>query len=300
MRVLVTGARGLVGSALVPALAAAGHRVTRLVRARPRGSDEYRWDPTAGLLDPAAVADCQAVIHLAGESIAAGRWTRRRKVRMRESRMAGTRLLAGAIARLLPAPRVMLCASAVGYYGDRGDDVLDESSGPGSGFLAELARDWEAAAEPAARAGIRVVHLRLGMVLSRDGGALPRLILPFRFGLGGRLGSGRQWVSWIERGDLVAAFALALEASHLSGPVNAVAPNPLPQADFARVLGRALGRPAWLATPAWALRLALGEMAEELILASQRAVPARLLAAGLEFRRPTLQLALEPGGALPG
>jgi uncharacterized protein (TIGR01777 family) len=293
VRVLVTGAGGLIGSALIPALAAAGHSVIRLVRARPRAADEFRWDPESGLLDPAALADCQAVIHLAGASIAGGRWTRRRKAAIRESRVAGTRLLAGALARALPAPRVMICASAIGYYGDRGDETLDESGGPGEGFLAGVARDWEAAAEPATAAGIRVVQLRQGVVLSLLGGALPRLALPFRLGVGGPLGSGRQWMSWITLDDLVAVYGHTLARPDLAGPVNAVTPNPVTQAEVARTLGRVLGRPSWLPTPAWALRVALGEMGAELLLASQRVSPARLIATGFAFRHPGLEDALK-------
>lgn len=302
MRILVTGASGLVGAALVPALVAAGHRVTRLVRVQPRGSDEFRWDPDSGLLDPAALADCEAVIHLAGAGIAAGRWTRRRKARIRESRVAGTRLLATGIARAIPSPRSMICASAVGYYGDRGEQVLDEASGPGEGFLAGLTREWEAAAEPASRAGIRVVHLRLGMVLSRDGGALPRLLLPFGLGLGGPFGSGRQWLSWIALDDLIAAFGHALTTTDLNGPVNAVTPDPVTNREFARTLGRALGRPSWLRAPAWALRLLLGEMGEDLLLASQRVIPERLLASGFQFQQPELDGALRriTGRTRPG
>jgi uncharacterized protein (TIGR01777 family) len=302
MRILVTGASGLVGAALVPALTAAGHRVTRLVRVRPRGPDEFRWIPDSGLLDPAALADCEAVIHLAGESIAAGRWTRRRKALIRESRVAGTRLLATGIARAIPLPRSMICASAVGYYGDRGDQVLDEVSGPGEGFLAGLTRDWEAAAEPASRAGARVVHLRLGMVLSRDGGALPRLLLAFGLGLGGPFGSGHQWLSWVALDDLIAAFGHALTTTDLNGPVNAVTPDPVTNREFARTLGRALGRPSWLRAPAWALRLLLGEMGEELLLSSQRVIPQRLLASGFQFRQPELDGALRriTGRTRPG
>jgi hypothetical protein len=292
MRILVTGASGLVGAALVPALAAAGHRVGRLVRGRPSGPDEFHWDPGSGLLDLAALADCEAVVHLAGESIAAGRWTRRRKERIRGSRVAGTRLLAAGIAGAVPPPRVMICASAVGYYGDRGDELLVEASGPGEGFLADLVRDWEAASEPASRAGVRVVHLRLGMVLSRQGGALPRLLLPFGLGLGGPFGSGRQWTSWIALDDLVAAIAHALTTTGLDGPVNAVTPGPVTNREFARTLARVLGRPAWLTAPAWALRLLLGEMGKELLLASQRVIPGRLLASGFEFREPELEGAL--------
>ncbi|MEK7330866.1 MAG: TIGR01777 family oxidoreductase, partial [Candidatus Eisenbacteria bacterium] len=222
--------------------------------------------------------------------------------RIRESRVAGTRLLATGIARAIPPPRSMICASAVGYYGDRGEQVLDEASGPGEGFLADLARDWEAAAEPASRAGIRVVHLRLGMVLSRDGGALPRFLLPFGLGLGGPFGSGRQWMSWIALDDLIAAFGHALTTTGLDGPVNAVTPCPVTNREFARTLGRVLGRPAWLTAPAWTLRLLLGEMGEELLLASQRVIPERLLASGFEFRHPELDGALRPitGGTRPG
>lgn len=292
MNVLVTGSSGLIGSALRPALVAAGHRVTRLVRVRPRGKDEFRWDPDAGLLDPAALADCHAVVHLAGASISAGRWTRSRKAAIRHSRVDATRLLAAAMARALPAPRVMVCASGVGFYGDRGDEVLDEASGPGDGFLAALARDWEGAAAPAAAAGVRLVHLRHGIVLSGSGGALPRMMLPFRLGVGGPMGSGRQWMGWVGLVDVVGAFLHALASPALEGPANLVGPNPVTQREFAETLGRVMGRPSWMPAPAWALRLALGEMGNELILASQRAVPRRLMESGFTHRHATLEAGL--------
>jgi uncharacterized protein (TIGR01777 family) len=292
LRVLVTGASGLIGTALVPALAAAGHRVTRLVRAQPRGPDEFAWDPGSGMLDPSVLQDCQAVVHLAGESIAGGRWTPRRKARIRQSRVTATRLLATGIAQANPPPATMICASAIGYYGDRGDQVLDETSGPGSGFLAELVRDWEAATEPASRAGIRVAHLRLGMVLSGRAGALPRMLLPFVLGLGGPIGGGRQWMSWITLGDAIGAFDHALNAPDLRGPVNVVAPRPVSNREFARTLGRVLGRPALLPLPGWAVRFLFGELGEELLLYSQRVLPGRLLASGYRHTHPELEGAL--------
>jgi hypothetical protein len=292
LRILISGAGGGVGRALAPALAAAGHTVTRLVRARPRSPHEYRWDPSAGTLDPAAVATCDAVVHLAGAGVADGRWTRARKAAILESRRAGTRLLATAIAGAMPAPRVFVCASAVGYYGDRGDEVLSEESAPGGGFLAEVVRVWEEEALAAAAAGVRVVRLRMGVVLDADSGALPLLLVPFRLGLGGPLGSGRQWMSWITMDDLLRAIGHVLSRAGMSGAVNAVAPGPVTNLDFSRALGRVLGRPVWLAAPAWALTSVLGEMGREVLLFSQRATPARLLADGFAFGQPAIEGAL--------
>lgn len=286
MRILLSGAGGTVGRALAPALAADGHTVTSLVRGRPRSAGDFRWDPAAGILDPAAIDSCDAVIHLAGASIAAGRWTTSRKRAILESRRAGTRLIATAIARASSPPRVFLCASAVGYYGDRGDEILTEASAPGSGFLSGVAQAWE---EEAVRAGpARVVRLRLGVVLARVGGALPRMALPFRLGLGGPIGGGRQWLSWIALEDLVRVFRHAL-TSEVTGPLNAVSPHPVTQGDFSSSLGRVLHRPAFLPTPGWVIRLTLGEMGSELLLASQRVSPGRLLGAGFEFEHPDLE-----------
>lgn len=292
MRVLVTGASGLVGSALVPALAAAGHEVARLVRRAPRVPGEFAWDPARGTLDEGALEGTRAVVHLAGESIAGGRWTARRRAAIRDSRVLSTGLLARAIGARRAASATLVCASGVGFYGDRGDEVLTDTSGPGGGFLAAVVRDWEAAAEPAWRAGARVVHLRFGMVLAREGGALAPLARLFRLGLGGPLAGGRQWVSWIARDDLVAVVVRALEDDRLSGPVNAVAPTPVPQKEFARALGRVLRCPSWLPTPGFAPRLVLGEMARELLLFSQRAVPGRLMEVGHAYRHPFVQDAL--------
>ncbi len=281
MRILMSGAGGTVGRALAPALAAGGHTVSRLVRARPRDARQFRWDPAAGILDAAAIPTCDAVIHLAGASIAAGRWSASRKAEIMESRRAGTRLIATAIARAESPPGIFICASAVGYYGDRGDEVLTEGSAPGSGFLADVVRAWET--EAALATGTRVVSLRLGVVLARGGGALPRMALPFRLGLGGPIGGGRQWMSWIALDDLIRVFQHVLIRGDLSGPVNAVSPHPVTQRDFSRLLGRILRRPALLPTPAWVLQAALGEMGRELLLFSQRVSPNRLISSGFEF-----------------
>lgn len=292
MKIAVTGSSGLVGSSLVPFLKAGGHEVRRLVRRAPHAPDERRWDPAGGALDPAALEGLDAVVHLAGESIASGRWTAARKRRILESRAAGTRALAEALARQARRPRALVCASAIGYYGDRGDERLDESSARGSLFLSEVCEAWERAADPARAAGIRVVHLRLGVVLSPAGGALAKMLPPFRLGLGGRLGSGRQVMSWIAIDDVVGAFWRALERDDLSGPVNAVAPAPVDNATFTRVLGRVLGRPTVFPVPAFAARLALGQMADELLLASARVEPRALLASGFAFEHPDLEGAL--------
>ena len=293
LRVVVTGASGLVGGALAAALVASGHRVDRVGRRPPRpGSTDIQWDPARGLLDPRRLEGADAVVHLAGESIAAGRWTEAAKARIRDSRVGGTRLLAGALAGLDRRPRVLVSASAVGYYGDRGAEPLAEDSPPGTGFLAEVARAWEAAADPVRAAGIRVVHPRLGLVLAREGGALPRMVRPFRLGLGGVIGGGAQYWSWIALADVVRVIELALTLERLAGPVNAVAPQPVTNREFTRVLGRVLGRPTVLPLPAPAVRLLMGEMGQALLLASARVLPRRLERAAFRFEHPDLAGAL--------
>ncbi len=292
MNVLVTGSRGLIGSALVSFLEASGHRVTKLIRSKPRpGLAEVQWDPDAGRLDGSALEGLDGVLHLAGENIV-GRWTAKKKARIRESRINGTCLLAESLAGLARPPAVLVAASAIGYYGDRGDTVLKEESSSGEGFLAGVCRDWEAATKPAVQKGIRVVHLRIGLVLSRAGGALARMLPPFRLGVGGKIGSGNQYMSWIAIDDLVRVIAHVLAKVDLGGAVNTVAPNPITNLEFTRTLGRVLHRPTLFPMPAFALRLGFGEMGQELLLASQRVEPARLLATGFSFRFPVLEDAL--------
>jgi hypothetical protein len=291
--VIVSGASGLIGRALSARLVGLGARIEPLVRRPPRpGTTEIGWNPTRGEIDAARLEGADAVVHLAGESIAAGRWTAARKDRIRRSRVEGTRLLARTLAALDRRPPVLVSASAVGYYGNRGDEALTEASPPGSGFLAEVAREWEASTEPARAAGIRVVVPRIGLVLAADGGALPRMLLPFKLGLGGPIGSARQYMSWISLDDLVEVIRLALENPALSGPVNATGPEPVTNREFARTLAGVLGRPAFLPAPAFAIRLALGEMGQALLLDGARVIPARLQAAGFRFRHADLEGAL--------
>jgi uncharacterized protein (TIGR01777 family) len=290
MKVLVTGARGLIGSALVPRLEAGGHEVAQLTRSTPQRRGEYRWDPATGTLDRAALEGVDAAVHLAGESVA-GRWTEAKKRRILESRVKGTRLLSEALAGLEPPPAVLACASAIGVYGDRGDEPVTERSPSGDGFLAEVVRAWEGAAAPAREAGIRVVNLRFGIVQSKDGGALATMLPIFRLGLGGRVGSGRQYVSWVAIDDVVGAIQYALASDSPAGPVNVVAPQPVRNAEYAHTLGRVLGRPAILPAPGFAVRLALGELSQE-VLGGQRVVPERLREGGYEFRYPELEPAL--------
>jgi hypothetical protein len=293
MNILVTGSTGLVGSALVRFLTTGGHQATRLVRSKPRpGETEVHWNPEAGSVDAAGLEGLDAVVHLAGENIAGGRWTAEKKARIRNSRVQGTRLLCESLAKLAQPPRVLVCASAIGYYGDRGDEILREESPSGSGFLPDVCRQWEAATEPAAQKGIRVVNLRISIVLSPAGGALAQMLLPFRMGVGGIMGSGKQYWSWIAIDDLVGTILHALTTDALHGPVNAVTPNPVTNSEFTRILGRVLSRPTLLPMPGFAARLALGEMADELLLASARVEPARLLATGYAFRYPELEGAL--------
>jgi uncharacterized protein (TIGR01777 family) len=290
LHVAVTGASGFMGSLLLPLLSTGGHRVTRLVRHAP-GEGEIQWDPAGSGLDPAALRGVDAVVHLAGENIA-GRWTAARKRAVLESRRTGTRLLAEAIARSADT-RLLVSASAIGLYGERGEAILTEASPAGRGFLPEVVSAWEAATAPAKAAGARVVKLRIGLPLHPAGGVLQRMLLPFRLGVGGRLGNGRQWMSWIGADDLLGAFHHALSNAEVRGVVNAVAPNPVRNDEFARELGRVLGRPALVPVPAVALRALFGQMADEAILASTRVAPAELSRSGYEFRHPTLAAALE-------
>jgi len=287
MNILVTGARGFIGSALVSRLANGGHRVMPLLRATGGSEAGPTWNPPAGQvrLEPAGPLD--AVVHLAGENIAQ-RWTPTAKARIRASRVDATRLLCEALARLPQPPRVLICASATGFYGDRGGEMLDEMSAPGTGFLPEVCQAWEAAADVARQRGIRVVHLRLGIVLARHGGALAKMLPAFRFGLGGWLGAGRQYWSWIALEDLLRVVELALQDDRLSGVVNAVSPEPVTNADFTRALARALRRPAVLPMPAFAVQWLFGEMGRDALLASARVRPVRLLKSGFEFRFPQL------------
>ncbi len=292
MRILISGSRGFVGSSLMPVLDADGHRLARLVRAESTAANAIAWNPETGHVDREALEGLDAVVHLAGEPIAT-RWTSAKKARIRASRVDGTRMLSDVLASLRTPPRAMVCASAIGYYGSRGDEVLTEDSPPGDGFLAELCQQWERAAEPAIQRGIRVVHLRIGVVLSTDGGALGKILPIFRMGMGGRVGNGRQYWSWIAMEDLIGAMRHVLVTDTLRGAVNAVTPNPATNKHFTKALGRALKRPTLFPLPAFAARLMLGEMAEELLLSSARVHPGKLLMNGFTFRYPELDTALQ-------
>jgi uncharacterized protein (TIGR01777 family) len=292
MNVLISGASGLVGSALIPALVGRGDRVIRLVRhsAQP-GAPEIQWTP-GSRLDPEALEGFDAVIHLAGENIF-GRWTPAKKNAIYQSRVGGAQTLSDAIAGCQRAPGIFLSASAIGYYGSRADEPLDEESSLGEGYLAEVAREWEAATGAARRAGARVVNLRFGVVLNKNGGALAKMLTPFRLGLGGRIGSGKQWFSWITIDDTIAAILFALDQERVRGPVNIVAPAPVTNCDFAKTLASALHRPAFFPVPLFIPKLIFGtEMTRETLAASQRVIPAKLAAAGYNFRHPELEGAL--------
>jgi uncharacterized protein (TIGR01777 family) len=293
MNILVSGSSGLIGSALVASLSAEGHTVTRLVRFfRHSEEREITWNPLAGAIDIAALEGIEAVVHLAGESIANGRWTIARQAAIRDSRVNGTRLLSESLMRLSRPPRVLISASGVGYYGDRANETLSEESPMGKGFFANLCRDWEAATAPAQARGIRVVHARMGIVLSPSGGALAKMLAPFKLGLGGRFGSGRQYLSWVSIEDVIGAISHALMSEHLRGPVNVVAPQTLTNAEFTRTLGRVILRPTLVSVPRLALRLFFGKLAEEAILASARVVPSQLIATHYKFQYPDLEGAL--------
>ena len=294
MNILVSGSTGLVGTALISALTAAGHEVIRLVRVKSRtpSKEIIGWDPAAHYIDAAGLEGLDAIVHLAGEPIASGRWNSAKKTRIRDSRVQGTRLLCETLSHVARPPQALICASAIGYYGDRGDEVLTESSPVGRGFLAEVCRDWEAACEPARQKGVRVVNTRFGVILSTAGGALAKLITPFKMGLGGIIGSGRQSMSCLSIDDCIGAILYALQTASVVGPVNVVGPTPVTNRDFTKTLGRVLGRPTVFPMPAFAARLAFGEMADELLLNSQRVEPRKLLESGYAFHHRDLETAL--------
>lgn len=292
LKIAMTGAAGLIGSALSALLSSGGHDVRPMVRREANiQNGEVHWGPDERF-DTEPLEGLDALVHLAGESISTSRWTKDFKERIRHSRVSGTRAIAEALASLERPPKVLICASAVGFYGDRGDEEITESSARGKGFLADVCSAWEEAAEPARSKGIRVVHLRLGVVLAAKGGALPRMIAPFRFGFGGKIGNGRQWMSWISLGDAVGAFHAALIDKRLEGAVNAVAPNSVTNRNFTKALAKVLHRPAVVPLPAFAVKLSLGEMGRALLLDSCRALPARLLETGFRFLAPTIEEAL--------
>ncbi len=296
MKILISGSSGLLGSALVEVLTKEGHEIGRLVRRKSKPeSNEIYWDPERGSLDKTALEDFgpEAAINLAGESIAQGRWSPKKKAKIRDSRVNGTRVLAQALGSLSKFPKVLVCPSAVGYYGDRGDAVMTEQDAPGRGFLAEVCQAWEAAAQPARDKGIRVVHFRIGVVLSAKGGALKKMLLPFKLGMGGVIGSGRQYWSWVALEDVVGAIQFAVQNPALQGPVNLVAPHPVTNREFTKTLGRVLWRPTYFSIPASTARMVFGEMADELLLASTRVEPEKLKQSGFSFQYPQLKPALQ-------
>jgi uncharacterized protein len=290
-RILVSGVSGPIGAALLPSLKSRGYEVTRLVRGAATGDDQISWDP-AKPIAPDMVSGFDAIIHLAGESIV-GRWTETKKTKIRESRVVGTTNLTEALAQAKRKPEVFVCSSAIGYYGDRGNEILKEQSIPGTGFLADVCREWEAATGAAAQAGIRTVQMRTGVVLSSKGGALGKMLMPFKMGVGGKIGDGRQWMSWIDVQDMVGAIHHLLKSDLLQGPVNMVAPKPVTNAEFTKTLAAVLSRPAILPMPAFAVKLAFGEMGETVLLASQRVEPTQLVMSGYPFRFTSLRASLE-------
>ncbi len=304
MRILMSGSSGMVGRGLAENFREGDFEVFRLLRHTPDGEKNreaeqgkgwLKWNPYGekAVEKPGLLEGFDAVVHLSGENLTSGRWTDERKQAFRDSRVIPTRALAGLLAGRCEKPKVLVCASATGWYGERGDEVLTEDSAAGKGYLPELCRDWEAAAEEAERAGIRVVHLRFGVILSRDGGALKKMLPVFRAGMGGRLGSGRQWMSWVTLADVVAAIRFAIEDAALGGPVNVTSPHPVTNAEFTRTMGEVLRRPTLFPVPAFALRMLFGEMADATILSSARVVPQRLMEAGFRFQHPRLAEALQ-------
>lgn len=292
MKILISGASGLIGSALKTALSARGDRVLSLTRRNARNNSEITWDPSSDTLDPSRLTNIDGIIHLAGENIASRRWTTAQKARIRDSRVQGTTLLAQTLASISPPPKVFISASAIGYYGNRDDEILTEDSLPGEGFLPDVSIAWENAAKSATEAGIRTVHPRIGLVLSPEGGALGKMLVPFKLGLGGIIGSGNQYMSWITLDDLVSLFLFAIDDESISGAINAVSPTPVTNREFTKTLGRVLSRPTIFPLPAFAAKLALGEMADALLLASTRVISSRLENTSFSFAYPHLEPAL--------
>jgi hypothetical protein len=293
MKILVSGSHGLVGRALSKSLTNDGHEVVRLVRHnRSLGSLEIEWDPNKGRIDAEHLEGHDVVVHLAGESIAGGRWTSEKKRAIRDSRVKGTLLLSESLARLSRPPSVFLSASAIGYYGDRGDELLTETSAPGNDFLAQVCIEWENATRPAVEKGIRTVHTRFGIILDAEGGALAKMLTPFRMGIGGRVGNGKQWMSWIALDDVVKGLRFVMEDASTRGPVNFVSPNPVTNAEFTKTLGRVLSRPTLFPVPVFGARLAFGEMADALLLSSQRVEAGVLKLEGYQFKWTILEPAL--------
>jgi len=292
MKLLISGSHGLVGKALVKSLEPQGHKTFRLVRHAPGSDSEIEWSPDRYSIALARLEGFDAVVHLAGESIASGRWDEEKKRKVRESRVKGTKLLSDALANLTRPPTTLISASAIGYYGNRGDELLTETSAPGDDFLAGVCVKWEKATELAADKGIRVVNTRFGIILDSEGGALAKMLTPFRMGVGGKIGSGKQWMSWIALDDVVGAIEYVLASEILKGPVNFVAPNPVRNAEFTKTLGRVLSRPTIFPIPAFGARLVFGEMADALLLSSQRVEPGRLKTADYQFKYSQLEAAL--------
>jgi uncharacterized protein (TIGR01777 family) len=292
MRILVSGSHGLVGKALIGSLTSDGHEIVRLVRGKPSGAAEVEWHPNQGTIEAASLEGFDAVVHLAGESIASGRWTDEKKRAIRDSRVKGTTLLSEALARLSRSPSVFVSASAIGYYGNRGDEVLTEKSAPGNDFLASVCVEWEKATRPAVEKGIRTINTRFGIILDANEGALGKMLTPFRMGIGGRVGDGRQWLSWITVDDVVSGLKFVIEDGSVSGPVNFVTPNAVTNAEFTKTLGRVLSKPTLFPVPAFGARLAFGEMADALLLSSQRVEPRVMNENGFVFRWPMLEAAL--------
>lgn len=291
MKIAIAGASGLIGSAFIKSVEEDGAEVTRLVRSSPRAG-EIEWHPNQDAIDPGKLEGFDAIVNLAGENVAEGRWSDEKKKKIHDSRVNGTHLISEAIAKVEAKPRVFLCASATGIYGDRPDETLNEQSDSGGGFLAGVCREWEKATEPAAKAGVRVVNMRFGPVLAAHGGMMEKMLTPFKMGLGGKIGSGKQYISWVSIDDVVGAMKLALKNEAIRGPLNVVSPNPVTNEQFTKALGEALSRPTMMAVPAFAARLAFGEMADEMLLASQRVLPKKLTDAAFQFEYPRLEDAL--------
>ena len=293
MKILITGASGLVGSALVPALKSDGHEIISLVRSAPKRESEVQWEPEREVKGAAKLEGIGAAVHLAGENLGDGRWTEEKKRRIRDSRVVGTRVLCNALLKLDRPPQTLISSSAIGFYGNRGSETLIEESSVGDDFLAKICDEWERATDPLKEKGVRVTHARFGIILSNKGGALAKMLTPFKLGIGGKLGDGKQYMSWIAIDDIVSAVRYILKNENLSGPLNLTAPNPVTNKEFTEALGKTLSRPTFLGVPEFALKIMFGEMAENTILSSARVLPKRLQDAGYKFLFPTLETALK-------